>query len=61
MDPKCSTILVIILGPAKDEHLSMPHPEERWCSRIHVQTLQRIDGRYYTSSSLSANRVPTRI
>ena len=45
----------------EDEHLSMPHPKERRCSRTHVQTLRRTACRYDTLSSLSANRVPTRI
>ena len=37
----------------------MPHSKERRCSRTHVQT-RRTAGRYDTSSSLSAKRVPTR-
>ena len=43
----------------EDEHLSMPLPKERRCSRTHVQTL-RTAGRFDTSSSLSAKRVPPR-
>jgi len=49
----------IVLESVKDEHVSMPHPEYRRCSRTRVQT-QRIAGRYDTSSSLSAKHVPTR-
>ena len=60
MDPKGSTFLALFWSLQKDEHLSMPHPEERRRSRTHVQTLRRIAGRCDSSSSLSAKRFPTR-
>ena len=53
MDPKCSTILVSFGSLQKDGHFLMPYPEERRYSRTPVQTLQRIAGRYDTSSSLN--------
>ena len=46
IDRKCSTILLLFWSLQKDEHLSMPRPEECRSSRTHVQPLQRIAGRH---------------
>ena len=44
----------------EDEHLSMPHQNQRRCSRTHVQTLRRTVRRYDPLFSLSTKRVPVR-